>query len=196
MPNALIRLMALLAVPAAASWAAFVRLSTLPPTDHAGRMILYYYWNHSRLWWSGVMLATAGVLSLILAASLLIHLVRCAHGRWRALAAAISAAAWLCGTVSLAVIVLLTALAIGFEGTQTIARSPDGTVVMITQGGFDGDFVNVWRPATSMIWKRVPGAAKVDPRSGHCRLERKTELLIMLSCGPTSQLISIKSRQL
>jgi ABC-type phosphate transport system permease subunit len=69
---------------------------------------LYYYWRHTSLWWSGVVLAAAGVLILILililVAGLLVQILRHVHGRWRVVTMALGADAWLCGAACLAVL--------------------------------------------------------------------------------------------
>ena len=187
--------MALFAVVAAASWVTFVWLWTLPRTDGSHRMVLYFYWHHTSLWWSGAVLAVAGVLSLILVAVLLVQLLRHVHGRWRTVMMALGAGAWLCGAASLAVLGLVAVLAAGFEGTQTIARASDGTIVMVTQDGFDGDRVDVWRPMTSVTFVEDLHVSTVNQRSGPCRLDRKTESQMRLTCGSTSQLMSADMRR-
>lgn len=187
--------MALFVVVAAASWVTFVWLWTLPRTDGSHRMVLYYYWRHTSLWWSGVVLAAAGVLSLILVAGLLVQILRHVHGRWRVVTMALGAGAWLCGAACLAVLGLVAVLAAGFEGTQTIARASDGTMVMITQDGFDGDRVGVWRPVTSVTFVEDLHVSTVNPRSGPCRLDRETESQMRLTCGSTSQLMSADMRR-
>ena len=156
--------MALLVVVTAASWVSVVWLSTLPSTDDSGRMVLYYYWHHTSGFWS------TAVLSLMLAAGLIFQIVRHVHGRWRVMTMVVGGGAWLYGAAHVAALVIFMVLLIGVEGTQTIARGSDGTMVMITQDGFDGDIVDVWRPSTSVIYLREPGLATVDPRSGRAVL--------------------------
>jgi hypothetical protein len=185
---------ALFVVVTVASWVIAVWLSRLPRTDDSGRMVLYYYRHHTSGWWFGVVLAAAAVLSPVLAAGLLVQIVRQVRGRWRALTMVVGGGAWLCGTAYLAVLAFLTTLLGGLEGTQTIARGTDGTTVMITQG-FDGDVGDVWRPVTSVTYLREPGQATVDPRSGPCRLDRETESRLRLTCGSTSQLIGADIRR-
>ena len=186
--------MALFVVVTVTSWVTAVWLSGLPRTDDSDRMVLYYYWHHTSNWWFGVVLTAAAVLSPILAAGFLVQIVRHVHGRWRVLTMVVGGGAWLCGTGYLAVLAFLITLLGGLEGTQTIVRGSDGTMVMITQG-FDGDVGGVWRPATSVTYLREPGEATVDPRSGPCRLDRETESQMKLTCGSTSQLMSADTRR-
>ena len=187
--------MVLFAVMVAASWVTFVWLSQLPFTDGSHRTVLYYYWRHTSLWWSAVVLAAAGVLSLILVAGLLVQFLRHVHGRWRIVTMALGAGTWLCGAACLAVLGFVTVLAAGFEGTQTIARASDGTIVMVTQDGFDGDIVGIWHQATSVTFVKDLHLSTVDPRSGPCRLDRETQSQMRLTCGSTSQLIGADLRR-
>lgn len=184
--------MAQLVMVTAASWVTAVWLSKLPTTDDSDRSILYYCWHHTSGWWSGVFLAAAGVLSLILATVLLVQIVRHVPGRWRILTMVVGGGAWLCGTAYLAALVFVGVLLAGSQGTQTIAKGSDGAMVMIIE---DTYYVDVCRPATSVTYVREPGAASVDPRSGPCRLDRETESQMRLTCGSTSQLMSADLRR-
>ena len=186
--------MAVFVVVTAASWVTAVWLSRLPRTDDSGRSVLYFYWNHTSNFWFGVVLAAAAALSPVLAAGLLVQIVRHVHGGWRVLTMVVGWGGWLCGTAYLAVLAFLIVMLGGLEGSQTIVRGSDGSRVMITLA-YDGDVGGVWRPATSFTYLQEPGAATVDPWSGPCRLDRVMESQLMLTCGSTSQLMSADLRR-
>jgi len=183
-------------VVTAASWVTAVWLSRLPRTDDSGRSVLYFYWNHTSNFWFGVVLAAAAALSPVLAAGLLVQIVRHGHGGWRVLTMVVGWGGWLCGTAYLAVLAFLIVMLGGLEGSQTIVRGSDGSRVMITLAyDGDGDVGGVWRPATSLTYLQEPGVATVDPWSGPCRLDRVMESQLMLTCGSTSQLMSADLRR-
>jgi hypothetical protein len=186
--------MAVFVVVTAASWLTAVWLSRLPRMDGSGRSVLYFYWNHTSNFWFGVVLAASAVLSPVLAAGLLVQMVRHVHGGWRVLTMVVGWGGWLCGTAYLAVLAFLTVVLGGLEGSQTIVRGSDGSRVMITLA-YDGDVGGVWRPATSFTYLQEPGAATVDPWSGPCRLDRVMESQLKLTCGSTSQLMSSDLRR-
>jgi hypothetical protein len=181
--------LAVFLVVTAASWVIAVWLSRLPRTDDSGRSVLYFYWNHTSNFWFCVVLAAAAALSPVLAAGLLVQIVRHVHGGWRVLTMVVGWGGWLCGTGCLAVLAFLVVMLGGLEGTQTIARASDGTMVMVTQDGFDGDTVGIWHPVTSVTFVEDLHVSTVNPRSGPCRLDRETESQMKLTCGSTSQLM-------
>lgn len=188
--------MAVFVVVTAASRLTAVWLSRLPRTDDSGRSVLYFYWNHTSNFWFGVVLAAAAALSPVLAAGLLVQIVRHGHGGWRVLTMVVGWGGWLCGTAYLAVLAFLIVMLGGLEGSQTIVRGSDGSRVMITLAyDGDGDVGGVWRPATSLTYLQEPGVATVDPWSGPCRLDRVMESQLMLTCGSTSQLMSADLRR-
>ena len=186
--------MAVFVVVTAASWVTAMWLSRLPRTDDSGRSVLYFYWNHTSNFWFGVVLAAAAALSPVLAAGLLVQIVRHGHGGWRVLTMVVGWGGWLCGTAYLAVLAFLIVMLGGLEGSQTIVRGSDGSRVMITLA-YDGDVGGVWRPATSLTYLQEPGVATVDPWSGPCRLDRVMESQLKLTCGSTSQLMSADLRR-
>jgi hypothetical protein len=187
--------LAVLVALTATSWLTPAWLSTLPRSDGAGRMVLYYAWHHTSQWWAGLALAAAALLSLVLAAVVILAVVRRLRGPWQVITEVVGAGAWLCGAAYLAVLVWMTALGVGGQGTQTVVRGADATTVMVTQDGFDGDTVGIWLPASSVTFVRVPGEGTVDPRSGPCRLDRGTQSQVVLTCGATSQRLGIDARR-
>ena len=186
--------MAVFVVVTAASWLTAVWLSRLPRTDGSGRSVLYFYWNHTSNFWFGLLLAASAVFSPVLAAGLLVQVVRHVHGRWRVLMMVVGWGGWLCGTAYLAVLAFLVMVLGGLEGSQMIVRGDDGSRVLITLA-YDGDVGGVWRPATSFTYLEEPGLATVDPWSGPCRLDRVMESQLKLTCGSTSQLMSSDLRR-
>jgi len=186
--------MAVFVVVTVASWVIAVWLSRLPRTDDSGRSVLYFYWNHTSNFWFGLVLAASAVLSPVLAAGLLVQVVRHVHGGWRVLTMVVGWGGWLCGTAYLAVLAFLIVVLGGLEGSQTIVTGSDGSRVMIALA-YDGDVGGVWLPATSLTYLREPGVATVDPWSGPCRLDRVMESQLKLTCGSTSQLISADLRR-
>ncbi|MGZ4698076.1 MAG: hypothetical protein ACXVY4_11445 [Oryzihumus sp.] len=125
---------------------------------------------------------------------MVIHaVVRRLREPWRLITAVLGAGAWLCGAAYLALLVLMAV--VGAGGRQQVVRAADGTTIMVTQDGFDGDFVGIWRPASSVVFVQEPVDVTVDPSSGPCRLDRESESQVMLTCGATSQPLAIDDRR-
>jgi hypothetical protein len=91
------------------------------------------------------------------------------------------------GTLYLLVLCWFALLGAGAEGTQTVVSADDGTTVMITQDGFDGDVVNFYDPGHGWEWVRRPEIARLDPRDGPCALSIIDASTLSLTCGPHSQ---------
>ena len=179
---------AALVVATAAAWGLTVHLHGLPSTDRSGRRVLYY-WHQTSDAWLAVCLAVAGLLSLVLAAWVLLRVGNHVPGRWRRVVAVVGAIAWLGGAAFLAAWVFVLGLLAGLTGTQTAVRGPGGEVVVISRS-YDGDFVDVWRQEGAVTYVQEPGTATVDPMDGPCRLEAAPASRLRLSCGTRSQLLS------
>lgn len=180
----------LLTVVVCAAWVVVHHLTDLPNVDATGRGLLYLWLGHDHIWWQGVLLEVALVTSLALLVWLLRWGVRLLPGSWRAVGAV------------LAVTVGLTALVVVFvmgwfsgfllSGTILTVDGPGGVTRVVTQDGFDGDSVVVYRPLARFIYLRESGdegPISLDPRRGPCSITEQlaTDKLVLL-CGDTSYL--------
>jgi hypothetical protein len=95
--------------------------------------------------------------------------------------------AYAAGALYLLVVCSVVVLLAGAEGTQTLVSAEDGTTVMITQDGFDGDVVNFYDPVHGWEWARRPELGRLDPREGPCTLKILDTSTLILTCGPHSQ---------
>ena len=181
----------LLAVVVGAAWVTVHHLTNLPTADATGRGLLYVWHDHGSFWWLGAALQVALVTSLALLAWLLRAGVRLLPGVWRIAGDVLAAIVGLAG--------LLVALALGFlsmfffDGTLLTVDGPGGVTRVVTQDGFDGDAVVVYRQVGRFTYLRESGdhgGISLDPRRGPCSItEHRVTKNLVLSCGDTSYLI-------
>ncbi len=79
-------------------------------------------------------------------------------------------------------------LAAGSEGSQTFVAADDGTTLMITQDGFDGDSVPFYQPGNGAEWTGCLRAT-LDPRDGPCTVDAIGSSTLILTCGEQFQVL-------
>jgi hypothetical protein len=181
----------LLAVVVGAAWVTVHHLISLRTFDATGRGLLYVWHDHDSFWWSGAVIQVALVTSLALLVWLLRAGVRLLPGPWRIAGEVLAAIVGAAG--------LLVALALGFlsmfffDGTLLTVDGPGGVTRVVTQDGYDGDAVVVYRPVGRSTYLRESGdqgQISLDPRRGSCLItEPPATKKLILSCGDTSYLI-------
>lgn len=139
-------------------------------------------------WWKGPALGLALVSSLAFFGWLLLLGVRLLHGSRRTVATVIALAGWLASAAAAVVIGGLAMLWVG--GSLTTVHGPGGVTRVVTQDGFDGDVVLVYRPVSRFAYLRQSpdeGSTSLDPRRGRCSIhEQPPTSDLVLSCGDTS----------
>jgi len=189
--------LALLGAGVAVAWAGVVHLLGLPDTDAAGRPLLHTWRGRTSTWWSSGLLEVALLASLTLLGRVLWLGVRRLRGPWRWAAAALGATVWTGAAAYAVVWGFLVALLTGFAGTSTVVHGAGGVTRLVTQDGFDGDTVLVWRPVGRTTWvlesSPAAGPSSLDPRQGLCSIETRAPARAagparpFLVCGSTSQ---------
>lgn len=144
---------------------------------------------HTSLWWAVWCLLLTSAVSLV-AAGLLISVAMTPIRKplLRAAVGVIGSLAWAVGAFALLVICWFSLFCLGLEGSQTFVTADDGTAVMITQDGFDGDMVDFYDPGPGRWWIRRDDTARIDPRDGHCTLTT-TSATLTVTCGHRRQTI-------
>ena len=176
-------------LPAGASWVTVHHLARLPVTDSTGRSLLYVWRGHDSDWWQGQPLGLALVTSSALLGWLFWRGARLVHERWRRVATVIAMTVWLTVTAVGLVVGGLAMVYVG--GTLTTVHGPGGVTRVVTQDGFDGDVVEVYRPVgrfTYVLESEDDGSGiALDPRRGPCSITGQPPAReLVLSCGDTS----------
>ena len=187
----------LLAAGVAASWAGVVHLVGLPRTDASGRALTHLWLQRTSTWWWTGLLEVALAASLVLLGWVLQLGVRRLAGPWRWLTAALGVTVWTGAAAYAVVWGLLVAVLSGFAGTSTVVHGSGGVTRLVTQDGFDGDTVLVWRPVGPTTWVLAPdppaAVTSLDPRRGPCSIREDgparggDPARSLLVCGDTSQ---------
>ncbi len=153
--------------------------------------VIYFGMGHTSTWWS-VMCLLLGSGAAVLAAGLLLRLVLGAvrNPVVRIVVGALGAAACIAAGFYLWLICLFHVLAVGLEGSQTFVTADDGTTLMITQDGFDGDSVAFYRPRNGVEWIRLSERATLDPREGPCTVDAIGSSKLILTCGEQFQVLT------
>lgn len=177
------RTLAVPAVVAAGSWAACGLLLPLPFVE-----VLYVVAGLTSFEWAVLFLVAASAASLVTAGlGLRLVLGKIRNGYVRAACGVVGGVAWLAAACYLGLICMFALWGVGWGGTHTVVTAEDGTRLMVTQDGFDGDSVQLYEPLTPWSWARRSDLMAVDPRSGPCSLHVIGPDLLGLSCGTTSQ---------
>lgn len=178
--------LAVVAAICAAAWLAFVWLDGILRVSE-----VYIVAGQTGVRWAVLCFITAtATVATLVSAGLLISLILTVL-RWpvlRAVIGVLMVLAWVAGALYLAVCCYFGLLAVGIEGTQTFVTAANGTTLMVTQDGFDGDMVDFYEPGPGWSWIRRHEMGTVDPRSGPCTLTT-TDSTLTITCGPHRQTI-------
>ncbi|MFT4109990.1 hypothetical protein [Propionicimonas sp.] len=169
---------------AAGGWLVFWWLQGLRRAD-----VEYIVAGHTSYWWAVLALFAAAAATLVGVWLLVsVILAEIARPLLRAPVRVLGALVWTAGAAFLAIVCYIGLLGVGIEGNQTFLTAEDGTTLMITQDGFDGDMVDFYDPGPGWTWLRRHGIARVDPHDGPCTLTTTVSTLTV-ACGSTTQSI-------
>jgi hypothetical protein len=180
----------------ASLWVAFWSLFHLPHRDAEGTQVLYLIGPFPSWRWGTLCFVAASVASLVCGAQVIVLAFRRSTTRAaRVLISALGTVVWSAAACYLGVVCFVLFLADGFAGEQWVVTAQDGTRLMITQDGFDGDVVDFYAHRQGWEWARRPESAKVDPRQGPCTLVVKNETTLTVTCGSAHQDVSRPSNR-
>lgn len=153
--------------------------------------VIYFGMGHTSTWWS-VMCLLLGSGAAVLAAGLALRLMLGAvrNRAVRILVGVVGGVAFIAAGLYLGLICFFQLLGAGLEGSQTLVAADDGTTLMITQDGFDGDSVAFYRPGNGVEWIRLPERATLDPREGPCTIDVIGSSTSVLTCGEQFQVLT------
>ena len=175
----------------ASLWVAFWWLFHLPVSDAGGTQVLYLVGPFPSWHWGVLCLDAASVASLLCGAWVIVLAFRRSTRRAaRVLIGVLGTVVWSAAACYLGVLCFLLFLADGFAGEQWVLTAQDGTTLMVTQDGFDGDAVDFYAPRQGWEWARRPEVGTVDPSQGPCALVVKDQTTLTVTCGSTSQDLS------
>lgn len=183
--------LAALLLLAGASWAALWWLLTLPGVD-ADRNRLLHLLGPLMSWeWVVWVAIVASIASLACGAWVVILALRHSTRRAvRVLIGAVGTGLWSVAAYFLGLLCFCLLLAAGFAGEWGVLTADDGTRLMVTQDGFDGDVVDFYAHRQGWEWVMRPEDVTVDPREGPCTLVVKDRTTLTVTCGSTSQDVS------